>query len=118
MSRLVIAAIISICFLVVGVGAASAEVVKINSGSWLGNLKLENSQLIAIKKAMEKALDAPIDVEQQCGEVRQDCVVRAAREWTVGKDRFRELVVYIHTVGQASNVVGQTNGAWPTISAK
>jgi len=117
MSRLIIAAIISVYFLV-GAGTALADVVKINSSGWLGNLKLESNQLIEIKKAMEKALNAPIDAAQQCGEVRMDCEVRAVREWTVGKDRFRELVVHIHTVGQASNVVGQTNGAWPAISAQ
>jgi len=117
MSRLVIAAIASVCFLV-GAGTASADTVKINSSGWLGSLKLESNQLVAIKKAMEKALDAPIDAAQQCGEVRMDCEVRAAREWIIGKDRFRELVVHIHTIGQASNVVGQTNGTWPTISAK
>ncbi|NOY70849.1 MAG: hypothetical protein GXP14_00485 [Gammaproteobacteria bacterium] len=118
MSRWIIVGMVSVYFLVAGVGTVSAEEVKLNSSSWLGNLKLEDGQLIAIKKAMEKALNAPIDASQQCGEVRQDCVVRAAREWTIGKDRFRELVVYIHTVGQASNVVAQTNGVWPTISAK
>lgn len=117
MSRLIIATIISVCFLV-GASTVSADVIKINSSGWLGNLKLESNQLIEIKKAMEKALDAPIDAAQQCGEERMDCEVRAAREWTVGKDRFRELVVHIHAVGQASNVVGQANGVWPTISAK
>ena len=92
--------------------------VNLNSPSWLGNLSLEDGQIKSIKKALEKALDAPIDAEQQCGEVRGDCVVRAAREWTVDGDRIRDIIVYVHTVGQASNVVAQTNGKWPLISAK
>ncbi len=93
----------------------AADAVKLNSAAWLGNLNPDTELLKATKKAVEKALDAPIDAEQQCGEVRGDCVVRAAREWTVDGDRFREIVIYIHTVGQASNVIAQTKGKWPAI---
>lgn len=94
------------------------ESVHLNAANWLGNLKLDASLVGAAKKAVEKALDAPIDSEQQCGPVRGDCVVRAAREWTVDGDRFREIVIYVHQVGQASNVVAQNNGKWPSIMAE
>jgi len=82
----------------------------------LGSLKLDKKQLEAIKTAFEKALNAPIDAEEQCGEVRLDCVVRSAREWKVDGDTYREVVVNIHTVGHASRAVGQTNGKWPTVA--
>lgn len=96
----------------------AADAVQLNSSKWLGNLNLDTELVKSAKKAVEKALDAPIDAEQQCGEVRGDCVVRAAREWTVGGDRFREVVIYIHMVGQASNVIGQVNGKWPAIKTQ
>ncbi len=96
-------------------GAVSAATVNINSPEWLGNLKLDKAQLMAIKKAVTKALEAPIDQEIQCGKVRGDCVVRAAREWSYQGDRFREIVVYLHTKGHASRTVAQTKGRWPTI---
>ena len=96
-------------------GALQAATVNINSPKWLGNLKLDKDQLMAIKKAITEALEAPIDQEIQCAKVRGDCVVRAAREWTFQGDRFREIVVYLHTKGHASQTVAQTNGRWPTI---
>lgn len=98
--------------------AVAADTVKLNSSSWLGHLNLDTELVKSARKAVEKALDAPIDAEQQCGEVRGDCVVRAAREWTVEGDRFREVIIYIHMVGQASNVIGQVNGKWPSIKAQ
>jgi len=96
-------------------GALQAATVNINTPEWLGNLKLDKDQLAAIKKAITEALEAPIDQEIQCAKVRGDCVVRAAREWTFQGDRFREIVVYLHTKGHASQTVAQTNGRWPTI---
>ncbi len=97
--------------------ATAAAKVNLNSGEWLGHLKLEKSQLKAIQKAVKKALDAPVDAEQQCGEVRSDCVVRAAREWKVDGEIYREIVIDIHTVGHASRAIGQTKGKWPAIAA-
>ncbi len=96
-------------------GALQASTVNINSPEWLGNLKLDKDQLTAIKEAITEALEAPIDQEIQCAKVRGDCVVRAAREWTFQGDRFREIVVYLHTKGHASQTVAQTRGRWPTI---
>ncbi len=108
-SALLLAALVFMPF------AVSAATVNINAPEWLGNLKLDKAQLSNIKKAVKEALDAPIDQEIQCAEVRGDCVVRAAREWTYQGDRFREIVVYLHTKGHASKTIAQTKGRWPTI---
>jgi len=96
--------------------AVAAAKVNLNGANWLGHLKLEKSQLKSIQTAFKKALDAPVDAEQQCGDVRLDCVVRAAREWKVDGEKYREMVVHIHTVGHASRAVGQTKGKWPSIA--
>ncbi len=93
----------------------SAATVNINAPEWLGGLKLDKAQLANIKKAVIESLEAPIDQEIQCAKVRGDCVVRAAREWTYQGDRFREIVIYLHTKGHASKTIAQTNGRWPTI---
>lgn len=96
---------------------AAAATVNLNSNEWLGALKLDKNQLSTIKSAFEKALNAPIDAEQQCGAVRLDCVVRAAREWKVDGDTYREMVIHIHTIGHASRAVGQEKGKWPAVAA-
>jgi hypothetical protein len=96
----------------------AASTINLNSNEWLGQLKLDAKQLKAIKSAVEKALNAPIDAEQQCGKVRLDCVVRAAREWEYDGSKFREIVINIHTVGHASRAVEQKNGKWPAVAAK
>lgn len=94
----------------------AANSVNLNSGDWLGHLKLEKNQLSSIKTAFEKALNSPIDAEQQCGAVRSDCIVRAAREWKVDGEVYREMVINIHTIGHASRAVGQEKGKWPSIA--
>ena len=104
-------------FLLIGLYplTSTAATVNINSPEWLGNLKLSKKQLMHIKKSVTKALHSPIDNEIECGEIRMDCVVRTAREWTYQGNRYREIVVNLHTVGHASKTVGQTRGRWPTI---
>lgn len=97
--------------------AMAAAKVNLNGADWLGHLKLEKAQLKSIQTAFKKALDAPVDAEQQCGEVRLDCVVRAAREWKVDGQTYREMVINIHTIGHASRAVGQTKGKWPAVAA-
>jgi len=97
-------------------GQIFAAKINLNSGQWLGPLKLEKAQLKSIKTAFEKALNSPIDAEQQCGEVRSDCIVRAAREWKVEGDTYREIVINIHTIGHASRAVGQNKGKWPAVA--
>lgn len=95
----------------------AASTIKLNSAEWLGHLNLDKKQLKDIQKAVEKALDAPVDAEQQCGKVRLDCVVRAAREWEYDGSKFREIVINIHTVGHASRAVEQVKGKWPAVAA-
>lgn len=97
--------------------AAAGEQINLKS-QWLSHIKLDDKQLSSIKEAVEKALDAPIDAEQECGTVRSDCVVRAAREWQVGGTKYREIVVDIHTVGHSSRSVHQVNGKWPTVASQ
>ncbi|MDH5233240.1 MAG: hypothetical protein OEY38_24575, partial [Gammaproteobacteria bacterium] len=69
-----------------------ASNINLNSGEWLGGMKLDAAQMKQIKSAVEKALKAPIDAEQQCGKERLDCVVRAAREWNYKGEKYREIV--------------------------
>ena len=97
-------------------GQTMAATVNLNGGSWLGHLKLDKKQLSSIKTAFEKALNSPVDAEQQCGQVRLDCVVRAAREWKVDGEVYREMVINLHTIGHASRAVGQDKGKWPKIA--
>jgi len=94
----------------------SADTININSSDWLGNLKLDKKQLAEIKKQITKSLNSPIDTELECGEVRGDCVVRPAREWSYQGNRYREIVIYLHTKGHASKTISQTKGKWPTIT--
>ncbi|KPJ90180.1 MAG: hypothetical protein AMJ53_14620 [Gammaproteobacteria bacterium SG8_11] len=70
--------------------AAFAETVVLNSPTGLGDLNLSSTQLKSIKVAVEKAMSGGIDQEVQCGEVRLDCVVRAARQWNYEGSDFRE----------------------------
>lgn len=98
-------------------GAATAAI-NLNSPTWLGNLSLDGNTMSSVKDAVEKAFDAPIDAEVECGEVRGDCVVRVTREWIVDGQKFREIVINIHTVGHASNAVSQENGKWPAVNTK
>lgn|GEM_PF-1114191 len=107
----------AVSFLLIGLVplVSTAATININSPEWLGHLKLNKKQLMHIKKAVTKALHSPIDNEIECGEIRMDCVVRTAREWAYQGNRYREIVVNLHTIGHASRTVGQTSGRWPTI---
>lgn len=98
--------------------AASAEGINLKGPEWLGNLNLSDAELNAVKIAVQKSLEAPIDAEQQCGENRMDCVVRSAREWTADGERYREIVIDLHGRGHASHTVPQTGGQWPEIFSK
>jgi len=95
----------------------AASTIKLNSAEWLGHLELDKGQLKNIQKAVENALTAPVDAEQQCGKVRSDCVVRAAREWEYEGNKFREIVIHIHTKGHASRAIEQVKGKWPAVAA-
>lgn len=93
----------------------SAPAIILTSPVWIGKLNLDQMQLDAVRQAVESALTAPIDAEQQCGQENGLCVVRAAREWMRDGIRYREIVINIHTVGHAQQTVKQVNGAWPTV---
>jgi hypothetical protein len=94
-----------------------ANTIVLNSPAVLGGLDLSGDQLKKIKTAVEKAMTTSIDNEIQCGEVRLDCVVRAARQWTYEGSTFREIVINIHTVGHASITVEKPTGqSWSTIA--
>lgn len=96
-----------------------AAAVNLTAPTILGGLDLSQEQLKSIKEAVEKAMSGNVDAEFQCGEVKLDCVARAARQWTYEGNTFREIVVNIHTVGHASFTVEKPKGqAWPTIVTK
>lgn len=118
MKKLLSAVLLGSCLFGLSMTNASAGSVNLKDGRWLGSLDLDKKQMTKIKSAVEKALNAPIDAEQQCGPVRLDCVVRAAREWKVGNDTYREIVINLHAVGHASGAIGQSGGKWPQIVAK
>jgi hypothetical protein len=97
--------------------AVLANTIVLNSPTVLGGLDLSGDQLKKIKAAVEKAMTTSIDNEIQCGEVRLDCVVRAARQWTYEGTTYREIVVNIHTVGHASITVEKPSGQpWSAIA--
>lgn len=101
-----------------GAVAASVNAIDLDSPEWLGNYKLDQKRLAAVKAAMERAMTAPIDVEQQCAEDTGLCVVRAAREWFDEGVRYRTIVIYLHTIGNTTGVVRQIDGKWTEIKIK
>ena len=117
MRKTISIALLLVCSLVVSVNA-NAKSINLNSGEWLGTLKLDKKQLKSIKKAVEKSFVAPIDAIQECGKVRSDCVVRAAREWSFDGTTYREIVVHIHTIGHTSKTVAKEKGKWPSVAFK
>ncbi|MFV2056898.1 MAG: hypothetical protein ACC707_10545 [Thiohalomonadales bacterium] len=95
-----------------------AATVNLNSPQILGGYKLNNGQLKSIKTAVQKAMKGPIDDNLQCGKVRLDCVVRAASEWKFEGAVYREIVINLHTIGDASMTVSKVKGKWPSIKIK
>jgi len=106
------------CFFLCAAAGAMASEVNLSSNAWLGELHLSDAQLTKIKGAVEKAIDAPIDETFQCGKIRMDCEVRTAREWMVDGVPYRNIIIYIHTVGYGSGVVSKKGGSWPTVKIK
>ena len=105
-------------FLLCAAAGAMADEVNLSSHAWLGNLNLSDDQLTKIKGAVEKAFDAPIDQTFQCGKIRMDCEVRAAREWMINGVPYRDIVIFVHTVGSTSRAVSKKGGSWPTVKIK
>jgi hypothetical protein len=77
-----------------------------------------DSQLAKIKGAVEQAFDAPIDATFQCGKIRMDCEVQAARQWMIDGVPYRDIAIYIQSVGSASRAVSKKGGSWPTVKIK
>jgi len=100
------------------VSQAQANSINLSDPAVLGDLKLSSNQLKAIQKAVLKAQKSAIDAEHQCGEVRLDCVVRAAREWKYQGVTYREIVVNVHMVGHASLTVEKIKGKWTKVNIK
>lgn len=98
--------------------SAITNEVNLNSRAWLGDLHLSDAQLTKIKGAVEQAFDAPIDEKFQCGKIRMDCEVRAARQWMIDGVPYRDIVIYIHTVGYSSRAVSKQGGSWPIVKIK
>ncbi|MEJ2653443.1 MAG: hypothetical protein P8173_17150 [Gammaproteobacteria bacterium] len=73
-----------------------------------------DSQLTKIKGAVEQAFDATF----QCGKIRMDCEVRAARQWMINGVPYRDIVIYIQSVGSTSRAVSKQGGSWPTVKIK
>ncbi len=97
---------------------ANSNVINLSSQAWLGNFKLDQKQLASVKAAVERAMEAPIDVEQQCGDETGLCVVRSAREWIYEGVKYRKIIIYLHTIGDASGAARQINGKWTEITIK
>lgn len=97
---------------------ATADEVNLSSPAWLGNFHLPEAQLTVIKDGVEKAFEAPIDETFQCGKIRMDCEIRAARQWMIDGVPYRNIVIYIQSVGSASRAVSKKGGSWPTVKIK
>jgi hypothetical protein len=105
-------------FFLCAAASAMANEVNLNSRAWLGNLHLSDDQLTEIKGAVEKAITAPIDETFECGKIRMDCEVRTAREWMINGVPYRNIIIWIHNVGNGSGVVSKEGGSWPTVKIK
>jgi hypothetical protein len=98
---------------------AASDTINLSAPRYLGTLELDTKQLQKIKDAIEKTLKTDaIDNVIECGEVRLDCEVRTAREWSYNGDQFREVVVNVHTVGNSSITLRHHDGKWPAINIK
>jgi len=109
-----ILAVLAAAFLFTGLAHAAATI-NLKSPDWFGNFPQDRIDLKKIKKAVEQALTGPVDAEYQCGEVVLDCVARAVREWEYKGERYREIVVNVHTVGHVARTVHTSGGKWPKV---
>jgi hypothetical protein len=108
---------LTVVFVTPAIAASSA--INLSATNILGTLNLDAKELKSIKDAIEKTLkNDNIDAVVECGEVRMDCEVRTARKWDYNGDHFREVVVYVHTVGNSSITLRNHDGKWPDINIK
>jgi hypothetical protein len=92
--------------------------VAINSTEFLGALHLKKHRLEAVKKAVEAALQAPLDEHESCGDDPLGCYARAAEIYKRDGVEYREIVVIIHGVGNGRFTFHQINGKWPEVVVK
>lgn len=92
--------------------------VAIDSVEFLGALHLDKQRLEAVKKAVEAALNAPLDERESCGNDPLGCYARAAEIYKRNGVEYREIVVIIHGVGNGRFTFHQINGKWPRVVAK
>ena len=101
-----------------GAAHAAANVINLKDPLWFGSFPQDKIDLKKIKKAVQQALTGPVDAEYQCGEVVLDCVARAVREWEYKGEKYREIVVNVHTVGHVARTVHTKGGKWPKVVIK
>lgn len=118
MHRIGVALLMSLSSFAINAAEPPGNAIVLTSSQWLGPLNLDATRLEAIQKAVVKALDAPVDAEQQCGDETGLCTARAARDWAHEGTRYREIVVNVHMVGHASQTVKQAGGKWPEVRIK
>lgn len=92
--------------------------VALDSVQFLGSLHLKPDQLEKIKPAVEAALQAPIDERESCGDPPLGCYARTAMVWTANGVEYREVVVYIHNVGNGRFTFHQVDNKWPPVVVK
>ena len=71
-----------------------------------------------MKKAVEGALQAPLDERVSCGDDPLGCYARTAMMWSRDGVDYREVVVIIHGVGNGRFTFHQIGGKWPEVVAK
>ncbi len=107
---------------VAGLHAAASQYmsgkVAIDSVQFLASLHLDKQRLEAVKKAVEAALQAPLDERESCGDDPLGCYARAAEIYDRDGVEYREIVVIIHGVGNGRFTFHQINGKWPEVVAK
>ena len=114
LQRTIATALMAVALLYAGT-AFAANTIKLKDPLWFGNFPQDKIDLKKIKKAVEQALTGPVDAEYQCGEVYLDCVARAVREWEYKGEKYREIVVNVHTVGHVARTVHTSGGKWPKV---
>lgn len=92
--------------------------VALDSTQFIGNLHLKPDELTKVKAAVEAALKAPIDERQSCGNDPIGCYARTAEDWVAGGTEYREVVVYVHGVGNGRFTFHQVDGKWPPVVVK
>lgn len=115
---LLVCVVLPIAAVHAAVKQAEGDKVTLDSIHFLGSLHLDKQRLEAVKKAVEEALNAPIDERESCGDDPLGCYARTAYMWNENGVEYREVIVYIHGTGNAGYTFHQINGKWPEIVIK